>query len=34
MAKLIYDEVKKGNRYIASVSVWENENSCATYREG
>ena len=32
MAKLIYDGIKKNNRYIASVSVWENENSCATYR--
>ena len=32
MAKLIYDGIKKSNRYIASVSVWENENSCATYR--
>ncbi|MDP3730163.1 MAG: 6-carboxytetrahydropterin synthase QueD [Candidatus Omnitrophota bacterium] len=32
MAKLIYDGIKKNNRFIASVSVWENENSCATYR--
>ena len=34
MAKLIYDGLKKNNRYITSVSVWENENSCATYKEG
>ena len=33
MAKLIYDGIKKINRYVASVSVWENENSCATYRD-
>jgi len=33
MAKLIYDRIKKNNRCIASVSVWENENSCATYKE-
>jgi 6-pyruvoyltetrahydropterin/6-carboxytetrahydropterin synthase len=33
MARLIYDGVKKSNKRIASVSVWENENSCATYRE-
>jgi 6-pyruvoyltetrahydropterin/6-carboxytetrahydropterin synthase len=32
MAKSIYDGIKKNNRHIASVSVWENENSCATYR--
>lgn len=32
MAKLIYDGIKKKNIHIASVSVWENENSCATYR--
>ena len=34
MAKLIYDGIKKNNRFLASVSVWENENSCATYKEG
>ena len=34
MAKFIYDEIKKENRHIAFISVWENENSCATYREG
>jgi len=33
MAKLIYDEIKRKNKHIASVSVWENEGSCATYRE-
>lgn len=33
MAKLIYDEVKKKDGHISSVSVWENENSSATYRE-
>lgn len=33
MARLIYDGIKKNNRYITSVSVWENENSCATYKE-
>ena len=32
MAKLIYDGIKKSNRFLTSVSVWENENSCATYR--
>jgi 6-pyruvoyltetrahydropterin/6-carboxytetrahydropterin synthase len=33
MARLIYNEVRKANKHIASVSVWENENSCATYKE-
>lgn len=33
MAKLIYDEIKKKNNNMASVSVWENDTSCATYRE-
>ena len=33
MAKLIYDEIKKDNKHISAVSVWENENSCATYKE-
>ena len=32
MAKLIYDELKKKDAHIQSVSVWENDNSCATYR--
>jgi len=34
MAKFIYDRVKKNNKNIASVSVWENEDSCATYSPG
>jgi 6-pyruvoyltetrahydropterin/6-carboxytetrahydropterin synthase len=33
IAKFIYDAVKKKNKNIYSVSVWENENSCATYTE-
>ena len=33
MAKLIYDEIKEKNRSVVAVSVWENENSCATYKE-
>ena len=33
MAKLIFDGIRKSNRHISSVSVWENENSCATYKE-
>jgi 6-pyruvoyltetrahydropterin/6-carboxytetrahydropterin synthase len=33
-AKLIYDNIKKRSAGIKSVSVWENENSCATYMEG
>ncbi len=33
MAKLLYAEIKKKNKHISSVSVWENDNSCATYRE-
>jgi len=32
MAKFIYDELKKKDGHIQSVSVWENDNSCATYR--
>jgi len=32
MAKFIYDELKKKDSHIQSVSVWENDNSCATYR--
>jgi len=34
MAKFIYDRVKKNNKNISSVSVWENEGSCATYSPG
>lgn len=33
MAKFIYDKVKKSCRNLASVAVWENENSCAIYTE-
>lgn len=32
MAKHIYDMVKKKNKCIYAVSVWENEKSCATYK--
>ncbi len=32
MAKLIYDSINKENRHIYSVAVWENDNSCATYK--
>jgi 6-pyruvoyltetrahydropterin/6-carboxytetrahydropterin synthase len=32
IAKFIYEELRKDNKNTASVSVWENENSCATYR--
>jgi len=31
VARFIYDSVKKRNKFIRSVSVWENERSCATY---
>lgn len=31
IAKSIYDEIKKKNKNISSVSVWENDTSCATY---
>lgn len=34
IAKLIYGGIKKSNRSLISVSVWENESSCATYKEG
>ena len=34
VAKLIYDQVKAKNNHIHAISVWENEGSCATYREG
>ena len=33
IAKFIYEELKKKNRNSSAVSVWENEKSCATYRE-
>ena len=32
MAKFIYDGIKKKDKDISSVSVWENDTSCATYR--
>jgi len=34
IAKFIYGRIRKRNSRIRSVSVWENENSCATYSEG
>jgi 6-pyruvoyltetrahydropterin/6-carboxytetrahydropterin synthase len=34
IAKLIYDKIRKTSAGIKSISVWENENSCATYTEG
>lgn len=33
IARFIYDSVKRKNSHLARVSVWENENSCATYME-
>ncbi len=33
IARLIYDSIKRKNKHISSVSVWENENSCAIYTE-
>lgn len=33
IAKFIYDSVKKRNKNIWSVAVWENETSCAVYKE-
>lgn len=33
IAKFIYDGIKKRNRKIVSVAVWENDTSCAVYRE-
>lgn len=33
VARLIYDYIKKKNRNIEFISVWENDTSCATYRE-
>ncbi|EFK96695.1 6-pyruvoyl tetrahydropterin synthase-related protein [sediment metagenome] len=34
IAKFIFDSIAKKNRKINSVAIWENENSCATYRKG
>ena len=33
IAKFIYDAVKKNNKNVKSISVWENADSCATYSE-
>ena len=33
IAKFIYDGVKKNNKNLKSISVWENADSCATYSE-
>lgn len=33
IAKFIYDNLKRKTGSVRSVSVWENENSCATYSE-
>lgn len=33
IAKFIYDSVRKNNKSLQSISVWENEGSCATYEE-
>jgi 6-pyruvoyltetrahydropterin/6-carboxytetrahydropterin synthase len=33
MARFIYDSIKNKNKHISSVSVWENESSCAIYTE-
>ena len=33
IAKLIYDNVKKRNKNIRSIAVWENDKSCAVYTE-
>ncbi len=33
VAKFIYDSVKKRNKNLTSISVWENDNSCAVYSE-
>jgi 6-pyruvoyltetrahydropterin/6-carboxytetrahydropterin synthase len=33
IAKFIFDGVRKKNKNIKFISVWENERSCATYSE-
>lgn len=33
IAKFIYDDIKRINKNISAISVWENEGSCATYSE-
>ena len=32
IAKIIFDTIRNSCPEIASIAVWENENSCATYR--
>lgn len=34
IAAYIYGRIRRDNANIHSVSVWENERSCATYRKG
>ena len=34
IAKFIYDSIRKKNKNIGSVTVWESGNCCATYSEG
>lgn len=34
MARFIYEKVKKLNKNIKSIAVWENETSCAVYSKG
>ena len=34
IAKFIYDRLKKKNRNLKSITVWENEDSCAIYTKG
>lgn len=34
IAKFIYAEIKKANKNLSSVLVWENANSCVRYEEG
>ncbi len=33
IAKYIYDRLKPGITALSSVTVWESDNSCATYEE-
>ena len=33
IAKFIFDNVKNSNKNVKSISVWENDRSCATYYE-
>ena len=33
IAKFIYDKISRKNKKIKSVTVWENDNACATYSE-